>query len=142
VALEVDTFYNLHDGRLNTINTDFKATPSPYFNFKVGHRFTRLGLSPQKGDLFNPYYLGDAEDIEPEIDFFIGEATVNTPWGFRYTNRIFYDLDHGEKIEVDHIVHYQAQCWGVGFSYIEFHDRDEFSFFVTLKGLGGFSPGQ
>lgn len=140
LILEVDTSYDLNKGRINTVNTDLTLSPSSYFSLKVGHRSTRKGSVPQKGDLFNPYYLGDREDIDPEIDFFKGEATVNTPWGLRYTNRLFFDLDHGEKIEVDHIVHYQAQCWGVGFSYIEFHDRDEFSFFITLKGLGGFSP--
>ncbi len=140
MALEVDTFYDLDLGRLNAINTDLSLVPTSYFNFKIGHRSTRKGFTPQKGDLFNPYYLGNREDIDPEIDFFKSEATVSTPWGLRYTNKIFYDLDNGEKIEVDHIVHYQAQCWGIGFSYIEFFDRDEFSFFITLKGLGGFGP--
>lgn len=141
-SLEVDTFYDLNSGRINGVNTDLGLIPTSYFNFKIGHRSTRKGFTPQKGDLFNPYYLGNRENIDPEIDFFKSEATVSTPWGFRYTNRVFYDLDNGEKIEVDHIVHYQAQCWGVGFSYIEFFDRDEFSFFITLKGLGGFGPSQ
>ncbi len=142
LALEVDTFYNLEEGRLNTINSDLSVTPVSYFNFKVGHRSSRAGAVPQKGDLFNPYYLGDLENIAPKVEFFSGEATVNTPWGIRYTNKIRFDLDAGEKVEVDHIVHYQAQCWGIGFSYIEFYDRDEFSFFITLKGLGSFSPQQ
>jgi len=140
LALEVDTFYNLDDGRLNTVNTDLDLTPISYLNLKVGHRSTRNGAVSQKGDLFNPYYLGDLENISPKVEFLSSEATVTTPWGIQYTNKIRFDLDVGEKVEVDHIVHYQAQCWGLGFSYIEFYDRDEFSFFITLKGLGGFGP--
>lgn len=142
LSLEVDTFYDIYDDKLTSLNSDLGLGMTPYLNLKGGYRSTRDGTVPKKGDLFNPYYLGDRETTTPKTDFITGEATISTPWGIRYTNKVFYDIEQSKMVEIDHLVHYQAQCWGLGLSYIEFHDRTEFSFVVTLKGLGAFGPEQ
>ncbi len=142
ISLEVDTFYDLYDGQITSVNTDIDVKMTSYVNIKARQRTSHDGALPKKGDLFNPYYLGDRETVTPEVDFWSGEVALNTPWGLQYINRVFYEADQGELVEIDHILTYNAQCWGVSLSYIEFFDRTEFSFLITLKGLGGISPEQ
>ncbi len=136
LSLRVDAFYHLYQGQLTSISTDLGLALGPYLHLTVGQRSTQGDSVPIKGDLFNPYYLGDRETVTPEMDFWSGEVALNTPWGIRYVNRVHYDSKQNEMVEIDHLVEYHAQCWGIGFSYIEFHDRNEFSFVLTLKGLG------
>lgn len=140
LSLEVDAFYHVYDSVFTSVSTDLGLALSPFFKLTIGQRAVRDGTIPKKGDLFNPYYLGDRETVSPEMDFWSGEAVFDTPWGVRYVNRIYYDNDEHEMVEIGHRVEYHAQCWGVGLSYVEFHDRNELSFVITLKGLGGFGP--
>lgn len=142
ISLGVDTFYDLDAGQITSVNTDIEVKMNSYVNIKAHQRTSRVGTLPKKGDLFNPYYLGDRETLTPEIEFWSGEVALKTPWGIQYVNRVFYEATQGELVEIDHILTYHAQCWGILLSYIEFQDRTEFSFLITLKGLGGISPEQ
>ncbi|MFQ5597936.1 MAG: LPS-assembly protein LptD [Nitrospiria bacterium] len=138
--IEVDAFYNVYNGKMTSINTDLKLSLMPYLNLSIGQRTTRAGPLAQKGDLFNPYYIGDKAIIGPDIDFWSEEISIDTPWGIRFINRVYFDADQDETVEVDYILTFQEQCWGFSFSFIEFHDRREFSFLITLQGLGSLSP--
>ncbi len=140
VSLKVDTAYHLYRGQWTSISTDLGLSLSSYLNLNIGQRTTQGDSIPIKGDLFNPYYLGDRETVTPEMDFWSGVITVNTPWGVRYINRMYYESKENEMVEIAHLVEYHAQCWAIGLSYVEFHDRNEFSFVISLKGLGELSP--
>ncbi len=142
VSIKFDSFYNIYDNQLTSLNSDLHLFLRPYVDLKIGQRKTLSGTLPKKGDLFNPYYLGDREAITPEIDFWSETLSITTPWGIRFVNKLFYDKSQKKVVEVDYIVEIQHQCWGIGLSYLDFHDRNEFSFVITLKGLGGFSPEQ
>jgi len=140
VSLKVDTFYDPYKEQINSINIDLELKIQNLLNFKVTQRTSRSGTLPKKGDLFNPYYLGDREIVASTINFWSEEITVTTPWGVRFVNRVFYDADQDKLVEVDYILEYQEQCWSIGLSYLDFHDRKEFSFLITLRGLGAIAP--
>ncbi len=139
-SLEIDTFYDLYDHRMTSLQTDFKLT-FPRLSLAVGQRSTREGTIPKKGDLFNTYFIGNRETVTPEVDFWSGELSISTPWGIYFVNKAFYDADQNELVEVDYILQYQTQCWGLSFSYLNFHDRNEFSFAISISGLGAFGSG-
>ncbi len=140
ISLKVDTFYDTYEDRFNTINIDLDLKIQKHVNFTVTQRTSRTGALPKKGDLFNPYYLGDREILSSNINFWSEQLTITTPWGIRFVNKVFYDADQKELVEIDYILEYQAQCWSLGLSYIEFPDREEFSFLLTLRGLGAITP--
>ncbi|MFQ5543018.1 MAG: LPS-assembly protein LptD [Nitrospiria bacterium] len=140
-SVRIDSFFDLDDHRVNVWNTDVQLNPSTFLNISVGQRYTRVGEVPQKGDLFNPLYLGQGEPVDQDIRFWTESIVLNTPWGVRLENRAFYDADQDELVEIDYVLNYQAQCWGLTLSYFDFHDREEFTFVITLKGLGVFDSG-
>lgn len=140
IGLEVDTFYDPYDDQINAINIDLALQIQAYLNLTITQRTSRAGTLPKKGDLFNPYYLGDREIVKTDINFWSEQISITTPWGLRFVNKVFYDADQDELVEIDYILEYQAQCWGLGFSYLDFHDREEFSFLITLRGLGAITP--
>ncbi len=140
IRLKVDTFYDPYEERVNSINLDLEFKIQRYLNLTITQRTSRAGTLPKKGDLFNPYYLGDREIVASHINFWSEEVRITTPWGIGFVNKVFYDADQDALVEVDYILEYQAQCWGFGLSYLDFHDREEFSFLITLRGLGAIIP--
>jgi len=140
VSFSVDSFYSHEQGRISAWNTDLEMRISPALKVSIGQRRTHAGSTPVKGDLFNPLYLGKHEAVAEELSFLSERLVIDTPWGIRFENRAYFDEKEKELVEIDYILQYQAQCWGIGLSYLDFQDRREFSFVITLKGLGGFSP--
>ncbi len=136
ISLSFDSFYNLYHSRLTSLNSDLQFKLRPYMNLTLGQRSTRAGSRPQKGDLFNPLYLGNTEDIPSDISFWTGSLLLRSPWGFGAGNRTYFDADAKELVEIDYEVFYEAECWGVVLTFLDFKDRDEFTFSFTLKGLG------
>jgi len=140
ISISLDSFYNHHDHEVSSWNTDLEARLKPFLTLVLGQRRTRAGSTPIKGDLFNPLYLGQREAVKDDLSFLSEHIVIDTPWGIRFENRAYFDQEEKELVEIDYILQYQAQCWGIGMNYLDFPDRKEFSFVVTLKGLGGFSP--
>ncbi|MEO2055058.1 MAG: LPS assembly protein LptD [Nitrospira sp.] len=136
VSLSFDSFYNLHDSHLSSFNSDLQFKLKPYVNLALGQRSTRAGSIPKKGDLFNPLYLRNTEDVPSDISFWTGSVLVRSPWGFGAGNRTYFDADAKELVEIDYEIFYEAECWGIVLTYLDFKDRDEFTFSITLKGLG------
>ncbi|MFQ5579815.1 MAG: LPS-assembly protein LptD [Nitrospiria bacterium] len=136
VSVAFDSFYNLYDSRLTSLNSDLRWTLKPYVNITIGQRSTRAGSIPQKGDLFNPLYLGKTEKVPTDISFWTGSLLIRSPWGFGAGNKTYFDADARELVEIDYEIFYEAECWGVVLTYLDFKDRDEFAFSITLKGLG------
>ena len=141
-SVSVDTFYNHDEGQISSWNTDLELAFKPYLSVAIGQRRTRAGSIPIKGDLFNALYLGNREVIDSDRSFLSERIIIDSPWGIRFENRAYFDEKKKELVEIDYILQYQAQCWGIGLSYLDFRNRNELSFVITLKGLGGFIPRQ
>lgn len=135
ITVTSDSFYNLYDRRFSTWNTDLLLDLPPHFNLSVGQRYTHAGFIPQKGDLFNPLYLGDREAATP-IKFWTGRVLVKMPWGITLVNRAYFDAATHKFVEIDYGIRYESECWGVTLAYLDLQLRNEFSFMINLKGLG------
>ncbi len=135
LSIGVDAFYDIYDRRFSSWNTDLTLELPPYVTASVGQRYTRGGTVPQRGDLFNPLYLGDQEPA-PRIQFWTEKVIVRTPWGINLASRAYFDAETSKFVEVAYGLQYEDQCWGITLTYQDFRTRNEFSFMFTLKGLG------
>ena len=135
VTLRIDSFYDFYDHRFSSWNTDVLFDLPPYLNLSLGQRHTHSGLIPQKGDLFNPLYLGDREIATP-VEFWTGRILIKTPWGVSLVSRAYFDAEVSKFVEIDYGLQYEQQCWGITLAYIDLRTRNEFSFMISLKGLG------
>ena len=134
-TLGIDTFYDPYHHRLSSWNTDATVAFPPRFTATLGQRATREGTTPQKGDLFNPLYLGDRE-ATPRINFITESVVFRSPWGINLASRAYFDIHESKFIEIDYGIQYERQCWSVTVAYIDLRPRNEFTFFFNLKGLG------
>jgi LPS-assembly protein len=52
--------------------------------------------------------------------------------------RTYYDLKSGSSPETDVVALYRnpCQCWSLGVYYIQFPDRVQYNFMVSLTGIG------
>lgn len=133
--LGVDSFYDLDEGRFSFWNTDLTLDLPPYLTATLGQRYTRGGTLPQRGDLFNPLYLGDQEPAS-RIQFWTEKVVIHTPWGVHLAGRAYFDAETSKFVEIAYGLQYEDQCWGITFTYQDLRTRNEFSFMFTLKGLG------
>lgn len=135
VTVMVDSFYDFEGHRFSSWNTDLLFDLPPYLNLSAGQRHTRPGFIAQKGDLFNPLYLGDREVAQP-VEFWTGRILLKTSWGISLVNRVYFDAEVSKFVEIDYGLQYEQQCWGITLAYIDLERRNEFSFMISLKGLG------
>ena len=56
------------------------------------------------------------------------------PWAL--AAKFYYDYENKIMIEADYGIRYLSDCWGINLGYIQFPDKSQFSFLITLKGLG------
>ncbi|MCG3117232.1 MAG: LPS assembly protein LptD [Candidatus Manganitrophus sp. SA1] len=135
LSLGFDAFYDLYDRRFSFWNTDLTINLPPYLIASLGQRYTRGGTLPQRGDLFNPLYLGD-EEPAPRIQFWTEKIVIRTPWGVSLASRAYFDAETSKFVEIAYGLQYEDQCWGITVTYLDLRTRNEFSFMLTLKGLG------
>jgi len=135
LSLGLDTFYDPYDRRFSFWNTDLTLELSPYLTTTLGQRYTRGGSLPQRGDLFNPLYLGDRE-AAPRIQFWTEKVIIRTPWGIHLASRAYFDAETSKFVEIAYGLQYEDPCWGITMTYLDLRTRNEFSFMFTLKGLG------
>ena len=72
-----------------------------------------------------------------EIQFVTMGASV--PLGVGHSGRkAYYDVKHGRSPELDAVALYQnpCRCWSVGLYYLKFPDREQYSFMLSLTGVG------
>jgi LPS-assembly protein len=135
LSLGFDTFYDFDDRRFSFWNTDLTVDLPPYLTATLGQRYTRGGSIPQRGDLFNPLYLGDQEPA-PRIQFWTEKVIIRTPWGIHLASRAYFDAETSKFVEIAYGLQYEDPCWGITITYQDLRTRNEFSFMFTLKGLG------
>lgn len=135
LSLGLDTFYDLYDHRVSYWNTDLTLDLSPHLTATLGQRYTRGGTLPQRGDLFNPLYLGDRE-AAPRVQFWTERILLRTPWGIHLASRAYFDAETSKFVEIAYGLQYERQCWSFTLTYQDLRTRNEVTFMVNLKGLG------
>jgi LPS-assembly protein len=112
VSIRIDTAYNVHEGKLESINSDmhFRISQGAIW---VGQRYNRL------------------EDVR----FYKAGFELNPykPWNIR--GRIWYDADMKEVRDVSIDLKYLSQCWSVNMEFIKRTHDFTFSVMFELKGI-------
>ncbi len=112
VSLRLDTSYNVHEGKLESINSDmrFKVSQGAIW---VGQRYSKL------------------EDV---IFYKAGfELNPSKPWYMR--GRIWYDAKGKKFGDITLNLRYMSQCWGVNMEFIKRPHDYTFSVMFDLKGI-------
>ncbi len=137
-VLTIDAFYDPYGGGFSQFNADLRFQHEKLWYVEVGERHTRAGNRPQRGDIWNPYSFGDVFAPTPEINFVTLSAAFKGPFGLILGARTYYDFQNGNSPETDVVALYRnpCQCWSVGFYYIQFPDRVNYNFMVSLTGIG------
>ncbi|MBI5745973.1 MAG: LPS-assembly protein LptD [Nitrospirae bacterium] len=135
LSLDVDSFYNLYDGRLTSFNSNLGVLLGKYLNLSIGQRYTKEGEIPKKGDIFNPFSLGEKIDM-PEIRFLTWSASINPIAGLTISNNAYYDLITDGFAQITYGLSYNPGCWWLSITYIDLPEKNQIVFLVGLKGLG------
>jgi LPS-assembly protein len=136
--LIVDTFVDPYQGTVSQINTDFRLQEESNWYLEVGQRYSRSGPRVRRGDIWNPISFNEVYAPTGEILFLTASGAFRTPWGWTIGAKGYYDVKQRKSPEYDVVALYQnpCKCWSVGFYYVQFPDRQQFNFMLSLTGLG------
>jgi LPS-assembly protein len=134
----VDGFFDPYQGVASQINTDLNFQDEMNWYVSVGQRYSRDGNRVRRGDIWNPISFNEVYAPTGEILFLTMSGAFRTPWGWTLGAKGYYDVKNGRSPEYDVVALYQnpCKCWSAGFSYIQFPDRQQFNFMLSLTGLG------
>jgi LPS-assembly protein len=112
VSLRIDTTYDVHEGKLDSINSDLRFSVSKGV-ILAGQRYNRL------------------EDV---IFYKAGfELTPYKPWYVR--GNIWYDAEQKKVGDITLDLRYSGQCWGVNMGFVKRPHDYTFSVMFELKGI-------
>lgn len=136
--LTIDAFFDPYRSSLSQFNTTFRVQQSNYWYLEVGQRFTHDGNRVRRGDLWNPISFNEVYAPTSEIQFLTGGGAFRTPWGWTVGAKGYYDVKTGKSPEYDVVALYQnpCKCWSLGLFYLQFPDRQQYSFMLSLTGIG------
>ncbi|MDH5667087.1 MAG: LPS assembly protein LptD [Nitrospira sp.] len=136
--LTVDAFVDPYRGTMSQINTDVRIQEELNWYVSVGQRYSRNGNRVRRGDVWNPISFNEVYAPTEEILFLTASGAFRTPWGWTIGARGYYDVKHRRSPEYDVMALYQnpCKCWSAGFFYLQFPDRQQFNFMLSLTGLG------
>jgi LPS-assembly protein len=136
--LTVDAFFDPYRPSVSQFNTDFRVQQSNYWYLQVGQRFTQDGNRPRRGDVWNPISFSEVYAPTTQIEFLTAGGAFRTPWGWTVGTRGYYDVKTGGSPEYDVVALYQnpCKCWSLGLVYLQFPDRAQYSFMLSLTGIG------
>jgi LPS-assembly protein len=136
--LTIDAFFDPYRSSVSQFNTDFRVQQSNYWYLQVGQRFTQEGNRAQRGDLWNPISFNQVYAPSPEIEFVTATGAFRTPWGWTVGAKAYYDVKNGRSPEYDVVGLYQnpCKCWSFGLYYLQFPDRVQYNFMLSLTGIG------
>ncbi|MCI0428567.1 MAG: LPS assembly protein LptD [Nitrospiraceae bacterium] len=136
--LTIDAFFDPYRSSVSQFNTDFRVQQSNYWYLQVGQRFTRDGSRVRRGDVWNPISFNEVYAPTPEIQFVTAGGAFRTPWGWTVGAKGYYDVKNGRSPEYDVVALYQnpCKCWSLGLYYLQFPDRQQYSFMLSLTGIG------
>ena len=136
--LTIDAFFDPYRSSLSQFNTNLRVQQSNYWYLEVGQRFTNDGNRIRRGDLWNPISFNEVYAPTPEIQFATAGGAFRTPWGWTVGAKGYYDVKNGRSPEYDVVALYQnpCKCWSLGLYYLQFPDRQQYSFMLSLTGIG------
>ena len=136
--LTVDAFFDPYRSSLSQFNTNFRVQQSNYWYLELGQRFTHDGNRVRRGDLWNPISFNEVYAPTPEIQFVTAGGAFRTPWGWTVGAKAYYDVKNGRSPEYDIVGLYQnpCKCWSLGLYYLQFPDRAQYNFMLSLTGIG------
>src|SRR5262245_1632121 len=136
--LTIDAFFDPYQSSVSQFNTDFRVQQSNHWYLQVGQRFTDAGNRPRRGDLWNPISFSEVYAPSPEIEFVTAQGAFRTPWGWTVGGKAYYDVKESRSPEYDVVGLYQnpCKCWSLGLFYVQFPDRAQYFFMLSLTGIG------
>lgn len=136
--LTIDAFFDPYRSTLSQFNTDFRVQQSNYWYTEVGQRFSRDGNRARRGDVWNPISFNEVYAPTTEIQFVTAGGGFRTPWGWTIGAKGYYDVKNGKSPEYDVVALYQnpCKCWSLGLYYLQFPDRAQYNFMLSLTGIG------
>lgn len=136
--LTVDAFFDPYRSSVSQFNTTLRVQQSNYWYLELGQRFTNDGNRVRRGDLWNPISFNEVYAPTPEIQFVTAGGAFRTPWGWTVGAKGYYDVKNGRSPEYDVVALYQnpCKCWSLGLYYLQFPDRQQYSFMLSLTGIG------
>jgi LPS-assembly protein len=136
--LSLDAFFNPYQGTLTQWNTDLRVQQSNEWYLEVGQRYTRDGNRTRRGDLWNPISFNEVYAPTDEVQFVTTGGAFRTPWGWTIGGKAYYDINNGKSPEYDVVALYQnpCKCWSLGLYYLQFPDRAQYNFMLSLTGIG------
>jgi LPS-assembly protein len=137
-TLTVDAFFDPYGGEFSQWNTDLRFQKERDWYVEIGQRHARAGSRVRRGDIWNPISFNEVFTPTPAVDFLTFGAAFRTPLGWTLGAQTYYDVRNGTSPETDVVALYrnQCQCWSLGLYYIKFPDRVQYSFMVSLTGIG------
>ena len=136
--LTVDAFFDPYRSSVSQFNTNLRVQQSNYWYLEVGQRFTHDGNRVRRGDVWNPISFSEVYAPTPEIQFVTAGGAFRTPWGWTVGAKGYYDVKNGRSPEYDVVGLYQnpCKCWSLGLYYLQFPDRAQYNFMLSLTGIG------
>jgi LPS-assembly protein len=136
--LTVDAFFDPYRGTVSQVNTDLRLQEGTNWYIEVGQRYSRDGNRVRRGDVWNPISFNEVYAPTGEIQFVTAGGAFRTPWGWTVGAKGYYDVKNGRSPEYDVVALYQnpCKCWSTGFYYLQFPDRQQFNFMLSLTGIG------
>jgi len=134
----IDAFFDPYRTTLSQFNTDFRVQDSNNWYLDVGQRYSRDGNRVRRGDIWNPISFNEVYAPTPEIQFVTAGGAFRTPWGWTIGAKGYYDVKNGRSPEYDIVGLYQnpCKCWSLGLYYLQFPDRAQYNFMLSLTGIG------
>jgi LPS-assembly protein len=136
--LTVDAFFDPYQGTVSQINTDLRFQEATNWYVEIGQRYSRDGNRVRRGDVWNPISFNEVYAPTGEIQFVTAAGAFRTPWGWTVGAKGYYDIKNGRSPEYDVVALYQnpCKCWSAGLYYLQFPDRQQYNFMLSLTGLG------
>ncbi len=136
--LTIDAFFDPYRSSVSQLNTTLRVQQTNYWYLEVGQRFTHDGNRVRRGDVWNPISFTEVYAPTPEIQFVTAGGAFRTPWGWTVGAKGYYDVKNGRSPEYDVVGLYQnpCKCWSLGVYYLQFPDRQQYNFMLSLTGIG------
>lgn len=135
-SVEIDSFYDPQEGRFSSFNSDLKIGLERYLRLSFGQRYTKEGKIPKKGDIFNPFSLGEKVINTDGVRFLTGTLELSLTEGITLGSKAYYDLLNERFSEIDSGIRYDAGCWWFSLTFTDLPEKKQVSFLISLKGLG------
>jgi LPS-assembly protein len=138
MALTVDAFFDPYRMNLSQWNTDVRYQDRDQWYVELGQRYTNEGNRVRRGDIWNPISFNEVYAPTQAVHYATGTVAFRAPLGWTLGAKTYYDMKSGQRPETDLVGVYQnpCKCWSLGLFYIQFPDRVQYNFLISLTGIG------